>query len=87
MNFDYCRSTVTAVTEFAHVMAGQMRSREMLQKQLAYEIGWAPSRVSKVLRGNRNLTLDTMLRLSEALGMRMVIRYEPKERKDDIFVN
>lgn len=81
MHIDYCKGTAVAVTQFAHVMVGRMRSREMLQKQLACEIGWVPSRVSKVLRGDCNLTLDTMLRLCDALGLRMDIRYVPKEEK------
>lgn len=81
MHIDYCRNTAETMTQFAQVMVGQMKSREMMQKQLAYEIGWKPSRVSKVLRGNGlNLTIDTMLRLCEALGLRMVISYEPREK-------
>lgn len=81
MHIDYCWNTAETMTQFAQVMVGQMKSREMMQKQLACEIGWKPSRVSKVLRGNaQNLTIDTMLRLCEALGLRMVISYEPKEK-------
>ena len=81
MHVSYCRNTAETMTQFAQVMVGQMKSREMLQKQLAYEIGWKPSRVSKVLSGNGpNLTIDTMLRLCEALGLNMVISYEPKEK-------
>ena len=37
------------------------------QKELAEELGWKPSRLSKVLHGGSNLTLRTLFDLCEAL--------------------
>lgn len=82
MNFDYCKGTAVAVTQFAHVMTGRMKDLDIMQKQVAYTAGWKPSRVSKVLSGDDpNLTIDTMMRLCDALGLRMDIRYVPKEKR------
>jgi transcriptional regulator with XRE-family HTH domain len=44
----------------------------MSQKELAEKTGVSPQQVSKILKGNVNLTLDTSTRLEAALGIELL---------------
>lgn len=48
------------------------------QKELASELGKSPQYVSKLLKGEENLTLETICRLEAALAIR-IIRIETAE--------
>lgn len=42
------------------------------QKVLAEKIGVSPQYISKVVSGNENLTLETIAKISEALGVELI---------------
>ena len=46
-----------------------LRAKNVSQKELAEKIGVSPQQVSKILRGNENLTLETIAKLEAALGV------------------
>ncbi len=48
---------------------GTLQNRSISQKELAEKIGVSPQQVSKILRGNENLTLETIAKLEAALGV------------------
>lgn len=44
----------------------------MNQKLLAEKVGVSPQYISKVVQGNENLSLETIAKLSEALGVELI---------------
>jgi transcriptional regulator with XRE-family HTH domain len=54
-----------------------MERRQISRAELAQSIGTSQPYISKVLKGNVNFTLSSMVKLSRALGLRVRIRLEP----------
>ena len=48
---------------------GRLKELNMSQKDLAIELGVAPQYVSKVVKGQENLTLETICKLESILGV------------------
>lgn len=49
-----------------------LKVKKMMQKELAMTIGFRPQQVSRILRGNVNLTIKTIAKLEAALGIRLI---------------
>jgi transcriptional regulator with XRE-family HTH domain len=56
-----------------------MEVRGINRKQLAEIIGSSPAFITKILNGNSNFTLKTMLSLADALGCKLAVKFEQKE--------
>jgi transcriptional regulator with XRE-family HTH domain len=54
------------------VLAALEESKEMTQKTLAEKVGVSPQYINKVLKGQENLSLQTIAKLSEALNMELI---------------
>ena len=54
------------------VLAALEESEEMIQKSLAEKVGVSPQYINKVLKGQENLSLQTIAKLSEALNMELI---------------
>jgi transcriptional regulator with XRE-family HTH domain len=54
------------------VLAALEESEEMTQKTLAEKVGVSPQYINKVLKGQENLSLQTIAKLSEALNMELI---------------
>ena len=54
------------------VLAALEESEEMTQKSLAEKVGVSPQYINKVLKGQENLSLQTIAKLSEALNMELI---------------
>jgi transcriptional regulator with XRE-family HTH domain len=63
-----------AILEFTESVVQEMARQRLTRKALADRLGATPAYVTKVLRGEVNLTLATMVRLSLALGTDLHIR-------------
>jgi transcriptional regulator with XRE-family HTH domain len=60
-------------SQVARRVIAAMKSKENLtQLQLAKQINVSPQRISKILKGQDNLTLSTIAKLSEALGTELI---------------
>jgi transcriptional regulator with XRE-family HTH domain len=46
--------------------------RKMMQKELADLVGFRPQQISRILRGDVNLTMKTIAKLEVALGIRLL---------------
>lgn len=57
-----------AQIEFSMKIASIMKEENLNQKQLAEILEVSPAYVSKLLAGNQNLTLNTMIRYARKLG-------------------
>jgi transcriptional regulator with XRE-family HTH domain len=51
------------------------------QQQVATETNIKQSRISEIERGFRNVTLETIITLADALGNRVVVDFVPIRRK------
>ena len=54
------------------VLAALEESEQMTQKTLAEMVGVSPQYINKVLKGQENLSLQTIAKLSEALNMELI---------------
>lgn len=50
-----------------------MRELKMTQQSLAAKTGYTQQYISKILKGKENLTLETISRLEDALGISLAI--------------
>jgi HTH-type transcriptional regulator / antitoxin HipB len=59
----------------ADVIAYQLKQlrikQHLTQEQLAEKVGLDKTQISKIEKGNRNLTLDTITRIASALGAKV----------------
>ncbi len=51
--------------------------KKMTQKELANRIGVSPQQVNKIVKGRENLTLETITKLEQALGISLIFE-EPQ---------
>lgn len=73
--------------EVAVDLASEFAKSGMTQKELADQLGWKPSRVSKVLHGASNLTLKTLFEVCEALNIEFDIGFNRRgARQDEIAI-
>lgn len=54
------------------VLTALESKKDMTQKKLAELVGVSPQHISKILKGEENLTLETIAKLSEALGIELI---------------
>ena len=54
------------------VLAALEESEQITQKTLAERVGVSPQYINKVLKGQENLSLQTIAKLSEALNMELI---------------
>lgn len=59
-------------SNIARRILAAMEDANMHQKDLAQKIGVTPQQISKLVRGEENLTLETIAKLSDALGTELI---------------
>jgi plasmid maintenance system antidote protein VapI len=71
-----------------------LRAQGLSQKDLAEKMGVSPQQVSKVVKGQENLTLETIAKLELALGIRIIdvdvyskLEEKPKESDEIADIN
>lgn len=65
--------------DFANTLAAMLKAKGMSKKALAERIGASPAYVTKVLRGDANYTVETMVKLAMAVDARVEVRLLPRE--------
>jgi transcriptional regulator with XRE-family HTH domain len=63
--------TQVAMGDFVTAVLARMESREMSRADLAKRLEVSPAYISKVMRGDANFTLESMVKLARALGGRL----------------
>jgi transcriptional regulator with XRE-family HTH domain len=66
-----------AILAFAEDLARVMEREGVSRAELARRLGATPAYVTKILRGNVNFTLATMVRLARALGGELQVKLTP----------
>jgi transcriptional regulator with XRE-family HTH domain len=77
-------SLILDFTEGLHKM---MEANGVSRSELARRLGVSPAYITKVLRGNVNFTLDSMVRLVRAAGGEVSLQVSPKAQKKRINLN
>ena len=67
-----------AVIEFTQAVAKRMAALGVTRKQLAQRLDVHPSLITKVLRGDSNISVETIAKLSHALDCDFQIKMMPK---------
>lgn len=57
----------------------------MTQKKLAEKMGVTPQHISKIVKGNQNLTLETIVKLQEALNIKLLSVESESEVSNTVF--
>jgi transcriptional regulator with XRE-family HTH domain len=68
----------TIKLEFAVAVDKAIKNKSMTRKEIAEILSTSPAWVTKVLRGDVNLTIESMSKLAQAVGYALSIKLEPK---------
>jgi len=71
----------TAILEFISDIHAEMKRQKKTKSDLAAIIGTSPAYITKVFGGNANFTIETMVKLSRALGCRLHVKAVPDNLK------
>ena len=66
-----------ASIRFTEDLVAAMKSSGLTRSALAEKIGSSPAYVTKILRGETNFTLDSMVKIATALGCELTINLRP----------
>jgi transcriptional regulator with XRE-family HTH domain len=69
------------ILDFTEGLHRMMEVNGVSRSELARRLGVSPAYVTKVLRGNVNFTLDSMVRLARAAGGEVSLQVAPKAQK------
>ena len=69
------------IFDFTEGLHRLMEANGVSRSELARRLGVSPAYVTKVLRGNVNFTLDSMVRLVRATGGEVSLQVAPKIQK------
>lgn len=69
----------TIKLEFAVAIDTAIKNLDLTRKEIAESMGTSPAWVTKVLRGDVNLTIETMVKLCEAVGQELQIKAMKKK--------
>lgn len=64
--------------EVAEQVSELLECQGLTRSELAQRLAVTPAYITKLLNGNPNLTIKSLLRLSDALGQTLDIRFAPK---------
>lgn len=72
-----------------HARLNTMKAQGLTQEEVAARIGMQPSQLSRLLKGENDLQLETLSDLARALDCRIVatvVPLEPKPRSESVYV-
>jgi ribosome-binding protein aMBF1 (putative translation factor) len=49
-----------------------LRENKITQKELAAQLGYSPQYVNKIVKGSENLTLETIVKIENTLGFKLI---------------
>jgi transcriptional regulator with XRE-family HTH domain len=69
-----------ASIRFTEDLVARMKASGLTRSALAEKIGSSPAYITKILRGDTNFTLDSMVKIASALGCELTIGLRPLAR-------
>lgn len=73
--------SATLILEFTEGLQSLMGKRGISRIELAKRLGVSPAYVTKVLRGNVNFTVDSMVKLANAVGGHVHVHVAPESHQ------
>lgn len=70
-----------AVLDFTEDVVERMKGDSVSRSELARRIGKSPAYITKLLRGDNNFTLHTMVKLARVLDCQLSTHLHPKESR------
>lgn len=67
------------ILDFTEGLYGLMQANNISRKELSKRLGTSPAYITKILRGDINFTVDSMVRLAKAAGGKVQIHVGPEE--------
>ena len=67
-----------AVLQFTEEVLAQMEQQGLSRTELATRIGVSPPHITQILRGSTNFTLQSMVKISRALGCKLHTCLQPE---------
>jgi len=74
--------TASMIIDFTEGLHKIMKTNGVTRSDLARRLGVSPAYITKVLRGNVNFTVDSMVRLVRAAGGEVSIHIAPKGKRE-----
>ena len=71
--------TAKIILDFTEGLYGLMQENKISRVELAKRLGSSPAYITKVLRGDINFTVETMVRLAKAVGGSLQVHMGPRE--------
>jgi transcriptional regulator with XRE-family HTH domain len=71
--------SASIILEFTEGLYDLMQNNNISRKELAERLGTSPAYVTKVLRGDVNFTIDSMVRLAKAVGGTIQVHIGPEQ--------
>jgi transcriptional regulator with XRE-family HTH domain len=68
-----------ASIRFTEDLVARMKASGITRSALAEKINSSPAYVTKILRGDTNFTLDSMVKIANALGCELTIALQPMQ--------
>ena len=68
----------SVILDFTEELEKMMKAKGISRSDLARTVGVSPAYITKVLRGNINFTVDSMVRLTRAMGAMVHIHVAPE---------
>ena len=69
--------TERAIIRMAEEIHRELNRQGLTRAELARRLGFSPAYVTKILRGNANFTLESMVKIARALGAELRISLDP----------
>jgi transcriptional regulator with XRE-family HTH domain len=74
--------SASMILDFTEGLHKIMEANGVTRSDLARRLGVSPAYITKVLRGNVNFTVDSMVRLVRAAGGEVSIHIAPKNKRE-----
>lgn len=65
------------INEITYKIESLMELQKISRKELAERLGVSKSSISRILNGNRNMTLETLTKVAYALGCKPEVKLKP----------
>lgn len=72
-----------AILEFTEELVREMERQHVSRAELARRLGTSPAYITKILRGDANFTLATMVKLARALDTELRLALAPAQSREE----
>ena len=75
------RQTARVLVALGEHLRKRREAAEISQTQLAKAVGMEPTNLAKIERGQKNVTVDTLVRIARGLGVDLTVTFSTPKRR------